>query len=118
MDKDYDKVLNNILSIKDKLGKQIDPGIRHAVAALHISEINTNASCEGHLHRGLPYPWIDVDDPSDRKKLDSYINIFYKVSCDDNKFRLRTVNFGSLGGCRLMSYPLISDDGIKDKSIL
>lgn len=49
--------------VTDALGKSIDPGIFETVVALNLLSIQTFASCEGHMHRGLPYPWIDIGLP-------------------------------------------------------
>ena len=49
--------------ICDALGKSIDPGIFETVVALNLLSIQTLASCEGHVHRALPYPWIDIGIP-------------------------------------------------------
>ena len=38
-------------------------GIIDTVVALNAAGIRTNASCEGHLHRGKSYPWIDIECP-------------------------------------------------------
>src|SRR5574337_784377 len=46
--------------IIDGLGKHVDRGIKETVTAFMVHDIPTNASCEGHLDHGLPYPWIDV----------------------------------------------------------
>src|ERR1035437_6045436 len=44
----------------DSLGKEIDPNIKDTVTALRALGFHTNASCEGHLDRGLKAPWVDV----------------------------------------------------------
>jgi hypothetical protein len=49
--------------VTDSLGKGIDSGIIDMVVALNAAGIRTNASCEGHLHRGKSYPWIDIECP-------------------------------------------------------
>jgi len=43
----------------DSLGKKIDPGIFDTVLYLALHKFNTVSSCEGHLDRGLAFPWID-----------------------------------------------------------
>lgn len=45
--------------IKEKLGSEfyfIDKGIRPLVVVLLLLGIKTEASCEGHLDHGHPYP--------------------------------------------------------------
>lgn len=44
----------------DKLGLHIDAGIKEAVIALSVCDIETTASCEGHLEHGIAAPWIDI----------------------------------------------------------
>lgn len=54
----------------DGLGKRIDAGIKEGVIALRVLGFHTAASCEGHIGRGLPGPWIDVGDiPDDIRRL-------------------------------------------------
>jgi len=47
--------------ITDRIGYPIDPGIKESVIALNVFGIKTDGSCEGHLDRGLPYPWVDIE---------------------------------------------------------
>jgi hypothetical protein len=46
--------------VTDRLGKEIDPGIKRTVVALMALGFQTSASCEGHLDHGLRGPWIDI----------------------------------------------------------
>lgn len=46
--------------ITDKLGKKIDQGIKETVIALRACGFPTQSSCEGHLDRALPYPWVEI----------------------------------------------------------
>lgn len=55
----YQDALKKLDSTVDGLGLGIDPGIKHAVAAFNARGFITTGSCEGHLDRGFPYPWID-----------------------------------------------------------
>ncbi len=48
-------------SITDGLGLGIDPGIKTTVIVLNLLGFKTSQSCEGHIGRGLPYPWIDFE---------------------------------------------------------
>lgn len=52
----------------DRLGLGVDPGIFETVVALNLLRIETVQSCEGHLDRGSPYPWITMVD-AERKRL-------------------------------------------------
>lgn len=47
--------------IIDGIGKSIDPNIKETVVGLMVNEYKTTGSCEGHLDRGLPHPWIDLE---------------------------------------------------------
>ncbi len=48
-------------TITDGLGMPIDPKIKPLVIALNALDFPTNMSCEGHLHRGQPTPWISFE---------------------------------------------------------
>ena len=43
----------------------IDHGIRDSLVAFKANELPTAQSCEGHLDRGLPYPWVTVAEPNE-----------------------------------------------------
>lgn len=45
----------------DRLGYEIDRGIKETVALLNLLNFPTSASCEGHIDRGIPVPWIDIE---------------------------------------------------------
>jgi hypothetical protein len=51
---------NRLDSITDGLGLEIDPSIRDAVKYLLANGFHTTQSCEGHIDRGMPYPWVDI----------------------------------------------------------
>ncbi len=57
----WDQALSRVEKITDRLGKKIDSGIKETVTVFLVSGFNTDGSCEGHLDRGLPYPWIDIN---------------------------------------------------------
>ena len=67
----WEKKLEEINNIADRLGKGIDENIKKSVAAFMIHEFTTDSSCEGHIsegeeeQHGLPYPWVQVyaDEP-------------------------------------------------------
>lgn len=59
----WDETAEKFRKVTDRLGKPIDAGIFDTVVALNMLGIPTSMSCEGHLDRGLPHPWIDVDLP-------------------------------------------------------
>ena len=64
----YKDALALLDKVTDANGKKIDFGIRPLVAALHLNGIPTTSSCEGHLDRGCPYPWIDISSDVDVTK--------------------------------------------------
>lgn len=57
----WNNQLNEVEMITDGLGKRIDDNIKESVVAFSVFGFHTSGSCEGHLDRGLPYPWIDID---------------------------------------------------------
>ena len=59
----WDRLQKLFVRVTDRLGAEIDPGIIETVIALNAIGIRTNASCEGHLHHGKSYPWIDIECP-------------------------------------------------------
>src|SRR5258708_4358945 len=56
----WDEAAKRIEKTIERLGLHIDEGIKEGVIALNVLDINTDASCEGHLDRGTGAPWIDV----------------------------------------------------------
>ncbi|MEO5927833.1 MAG: hypothetical protein ABIO72_03875 [Patescibacteria group bacterium] len=54
------KARSAVNELGDGLGYRVDPGIRDMLASFHVNGLSTTASCEGHSHRGLSHPWIDV----------------------------------------------------------
>lgn len=49
--------------VTDGLGQTIDPGILETVVVLNLLSVRTIASCEGHLHLGGAYPWVNLGTP-------------------------------------------------------
>lgn len=49
--------------VTDQLGKGIDPGIFESVVVLNVLHFTTQQSCEGHIGRGKPAPWITFTSP-------------------------------------------------------
>lgn len=78
--KTWTETVERFSSVTDKLGKEIDSGILEAVVALNMLGITTRQSCEGHLERGAPYPWIDIEPTPDLKyQLYRYLAAFYET---------------------------------------
>lgn len=62
-----DKREQSIQSIRDAMrnwfdaaGYGIESGIAETVAVLNVAGLLTRASCEGHVNKGIPSPWIDL----------------------------------------------------------
>ena len=62
----YEEAKTRADKMTDILGCPIDKNIKPLVIALWMLGINTEASCEGHLNSGCPYPWIDIAQTSNQ----------------------------------------------------
>lgn len=58
----WQEMRSRVTHMKDKLGKEVDPGIAETVVVLNLLSIPTTQSCEGHLDHGTGAPWIDIED--------------------------------------------------------
>ncbi len=61
--KTWEDAVQEVEGLADRLGKPIDPLIRPVVSALRAHGFPTTGSCQGHLSRGHPYPWIEITPP-------------------------------------------------------
>lgn len=61
--------LEEVNEIKDGLGKGVDAGIKETVAAMHLLDIRTRQSCEGHLGHGEAAPWVDIQFPPEVREM-------------------------------------------------
>ena len=59
--------LSDVDAFRDTLGKPVDRGIRETVAILQLLGLHTRQSCEGHVDRGLPAPWVWLHVPEAEK---------------------------------------------------
>ncbi len=61
----------------DGLNYPVDEGIKETVIVFNLMGIETTASCEGHLDRGLSYPWIDMQthSPEIRGMMNEYFDV-------------------------------------------
>ncbi len=59
----WEEIAAEVEEIVDALGKPIDVGIKETVIGLQANHIDTDGSCEGHLDRAVPYPWVAVQSP-------------------------------------------------------
>jgi hypothetical protein len=55
----------------------LDARIEDVVVALNTCGIRTTQSCEGHLNRALPYPWVRIVE-DDCERLQSHLDAFYE----------------------------------------
>lgn len=73
-DLDKERSYADELAIVDRItdghGTAVDKAIREPVAALRLLGFPTSQSCEGHLERALPYPWVDVGEYPSGGELD------------------------------------------------
>lgn len=109
----YEEAQTKLDRTTDGLGLGIDPGIKHVVAALMARDFITNASCEGHIDRALPYPWVQLSIPKDSKgvyekanreqhqKIEELLAEFYKGRKTDIPIQVRDI--GIFGAFRLQS---------------
>ncbi len=74
--KEWDETTRKVESITDDLGKPVDSQIKETVAAFMVNDLDTSGSCEGHLDRGRPYPFIHVDYKLDSPELLQEITVF------------------------------------------
>jgi len=75
----------NISSIRDNLGRGLDPGIESLVLELNRLGFETMASCEGHLDHGCIGPWVDIEKSP---KIPSLVNRFNKEYRLPKEFKL------------------------------
>jgi hypothetical protein len=61
-----EKVERKLAKTGDSLGKGIDDGIFSTVVSLNLFGFKTEQSCEGHLNRGRPFPWITIAVPGSK----------------------------------------------------
>lgn len=113
MRKTYDQAKREVDQITDGLNMPVDEGIKKAVIALRMWGFPTDGSCEGHLQRALPYPWIDIYAPEqaesewiqanakERRRLRELLAEFYGSTQHHGKFQFEDI--GIFGGFRLKS---------------
>jgi len=58
-------IRQEVENIGDRLGKPIDEGIKETVVMFKANELPTSDSCEGHIERGLPVPYVEVSAPNE-----------------------------------------------------
>jgi len=83
-EKTWSRIALEVEHITDKLGQGVDEQVKETLVALKANEFGTTASCEGHLDRGLPYPWVDVESIL----AENDANLVSRYSDLKNKYRL------------------------------
>lgn len=79
--------LRQARSIRDDLGRGLDPEMTLPIAALIRMGIRTSGSCSGHPDHGSSYPWIDVEaGAADRAGLSRMLPGFHLVKRGSEKF--------------------------------
>jgi hypothetical protein len=58
MKQSYEEVSQEVNELADGLGWPVDEKVKNIVVALRLQGFSTEASCEGHMEKGLQYPWI------------------------------------------------------------
>lgn len=111
MQRTYDEVADEVEHITDGLNLPIDAGIKKTVIALRLWDFPTDGSCEGHLDRALPYPWVDIYAPDQeeaawiqanqqqRERLTKLLDEFYNATHHKHLFAYEDI--GIFGGFRL-----------------
>jgi hypothetical protein len=77
--------LEEIEKITDRIGTPIDKNVKEAVAAFQLNGFTTATSCEGHIEKGAPAPWIVVE--ALNKPTERFVNekqIFQKKASEYN----------------------------------
>lgn len=59
-----EEIRHEVENIGDRLGKPIDESIRETVVMFKANELPTSGSCEGHIERGSPVPYVEVSAPN------------------------------------------------------
>lgn len=116
------EVQQEVDELVDGLGRPIDAGIKKIVSVLRLIGFHTTASCEGHMDRGLPYPWVQINnnvefslrDTAEQQAMQALLSEYFQDRFWDIMY---AAPMGIYGGFRLMSYPLITEDGVKDSAI-
>jgi hypothetical protein len=79
-----EQVFDIVACTVDSQGRPIDLGIMGTVLYLNVHGIRTISSCEGHLDRGLAYPWVRVP-TEDHGKLVEVLTAFNREHEEDGE---------------------------------
>ncbi|MCX6738427.1 MAG: hypothetical protein NT098_00020 [Candidatus Parcubacteria bacterium] len=91
-----ERVKREVAGLGDRLGMDIDEGIKKIVTALRMHDFPTFMSCEGHHEYGCPFPWVDIHVSTEGGESDKlfYLLIkFYTERYVDYGLRLSLVFF-------------------------
>ncbi len=81
----WEQKRQEIDQIVDLNGRRIDGGIKETVVALNINELPTSNSCEGHIDRGLPFPFVKVEaERKPRWRYEGQRELFQEVAKEKN----------------------------------
>ncbi|HUC31094.1 MAG TPA: hypothetical protein VMR99_00185 [Candidatus Paceibacterota bacterium] len=86
----WDETAARVEKITDRLEKPIDEGIKEGVIALNVFDINTAASCEGHIDRGTYAPWINIQAEIPRDLIEEIGEL--SKDREGNKVRLKEIS--------------------------
>ncbi|PIY74628.1 MAG: hypothetical protein COY85_02660, partial [Candidatus Portnoybacteria bacterium CG_4_10_14_0_8_um_filter_40_50] len=76
-----EEIRQEVENIGDRIGRPIDEGIRETVAMFKANELPTSDSCEGHVERGLPVPYVEVSAPNEpQERFVGQNEVFEKVA--------------------------------------
>ncbi len=60
-----EEIRHEVENIGDRIGKPIDEGIKETVVMFKANGLPTSDSCEGHIERSLPVPYVEVSAPNE-----------------------------------------------------
>lgn len=63
-ERELEEIRRKVDEIRDQLGMAVDEGIKETVVMLIALGFPTSGSCEGHIERALPMPWVDITVPN------------------------------------------------------
>lgn len=79
--------LRQARSIRDGLGRGLDPEMVRPIAALIYLGIQTTQSCAGHPDHGTSFPWIDIEaSRKEREMLSRELPSFHPVKRGSQSF--------------------------------
>jgi len=66
-DKELEAIRQKLETTTDRLGAEIEEGIKEVVVGLNVMGLTTVQSCEGHpdSSHGYPYPWVMIEAPGE-----------------------------------------------------